>query len=327
MQDFFNLIRWKNLLFLAVVMWMLQRLVVIPVMIGFGFEPLDLLHGWPFALLIIATVLTAAGGYVINDYFDVKIDAINNPDNQIVGKTISREQAMRIYQTLTACGVVAGVAAAWVLRSWSIGLLMVFMPGLLWFYSSSYKRMLIVGNLIVALSTALVPVLLAMADIAYLELTYSENLLYQTSILPTIYRWLSAFALFAFMLTFCREIIKDLEDQVGDRELECHTIPVVLGENWSKVIVTILMLLTMALLLLAYMKWIPFDKEWGSANMNYMLCFAVLWIVAVVMFLRSHRAVDYAVSSAMVKILMGWGMVYAIVFYIQECQLYDRIIF
>ena len=327
MQDFFNLIRWKNLVFLALVMWMLQRLVIIPLMIGYGFEPADMLHGMPLAVIIIATVLIAAGGYVINDYFDVKIDAINNPDNQIVSKTITREQAMRIYQILTVSGVAVGIYSAVMLKSWSIGLLMVFMPGLLWFYSSSYKRMLIVGNLIVALSAALVPILLAMADIAYIELTYTEDLLYQTPIIPMIYKWLSVFALFAFLLTFSREIVKDLEDQIGDRELECHTIPVVFGETWSKVIVMLLMLFTIGLLGMAYMQWIPFDKGWASANMNYMLCYAVLWVIAIVIFLRSHRASDYAVSSSMLKILMGWGMIYTLVFYIQECQLYNRIIF
>lgn len=319
MVNWFRLVRWKNLLFLAITMYALQRLVIVPLMYDFGFAPSDLFGGLTLMLLIVSVVLIAAGGYVINDYFDIKIDAINNPDNQIVSKDIPREKAIRCYQILTVCGAVTGIAAAVLLRSWMIGILIVFEAGLLWFYSSSYKRMLIVGNLIVAVSTALVPLIIAMANVAFLELRYTD-LLYQTPIVPVLYRWMSGFALFAFLMTFTREIIKDLEDQVGDRELECHTIPVVLGDVWSKVIVVLLMAATIALLAVAYFSWIPFSTAWGSANANYMICFAVLWIVMLIMFVRSHRAAEYAVSSTMMKILMGWGMVYTIIFYIQKCQ-------
>ena len=326
MQSFFGLIRWKNLLFLAITMWMLQRMVIVPLMLGFGFDGGSLLAGVPLVLLIASVVFIAAGGYAINDYFDVKIDAINNPDNQIVTKELTREQAMRFYQLMTACGVISGIAAALLLKSWSIGLIIVFVPGILWFYSSSYKRMLVVGNLIVSLLTGMVPILVAMANVAYLETIYSAELLYQTAILQTLYRWMSGFALFAFLMTFTREVIKDLEDQVGDRELECHTIPVVLGDKWAKAIVLALMAGTIAMLGLAYFRWIPFDKSFGSANMNYMLCFAVLWIAMIVMFVRSHRATEYGVSSTMMKILMGWGMIYALIFYIQQCQAYNMFI-
>ena len=326
MQSFFGLIRWKNLLFLAITMWMLQRMVIVPLMLGFGFDGGSLLAGVPLVLLIASVVFIAAGGYAINDYFDVKIDAINNPDNQIVTKELTREQAMRFYQLMTACGVISGIAVALLLKSWSIGLIIVFVPGILWFYSSSYKRMLVVGNLIVSLLTGMVPILVAMANVAYLETIYSAELLYQTAILQTLYRWMSGFALFAFLMTFTREVIKDLEDQVGDRELECHTIPVVLGDKWAKAIVLALMAGTIAMLGLAYFRWIPFDKSFGSANMNYMLCFAVLWIAMIVMFVRSHRATEYGVSSTMMKILMGWGMIYALIFYIQQCQAYNTFI-
>ena len=326
MQAFFRLIRWKNLLFLAATMWALQRLVIIPQMLDFGFGVADVFHGLSFLLLMLSVVLIAAGGYVINDYFDVKIDAINNPDVQIVTKDISRERAMRYYQILTACGVIAGIISAVLLKSWTIGLIIVFVPGLLWFYSSSYKRMLVVGNLIVALTIAIVPLLMAIANVADLETRFIPELIYQTPIVGMLYRWMSGFALFAFLMTLTREIIKDLEDQVGDRELECHTFPVVLGDMWTRVIVIVLMLTTIGLSVLAYLRWIPFDTSWGSANMNYFICFAVLWVVMIIMFLRSHRAADYAVSSTMMKIMMAWGMVYTIIFYIQQCQVYDTII-
>lgn len=312
-----RLIRWKNLLFLAATIWMLQKMIIVPVMAQYGFEPTQLLHGWEFVLLAVAIICNAAAGYTINDYFDAKIDAINRPDDQIVTRVYTRQQTMRIYQILTAVGVIAGIICAILLRSWTIGILIVFVPGLLWFYSSSYKRMLIVGNLVVALTTALVPLMIAFANIAYLQRVYTAELLYQTTIPAAIFRWMLAFALFAFILTLIREIIKDIQDQNGDREFECHSLPIVIGTTWTKVVVYILMALTIFLLTWAYINWIPFDKGWGTANMNYILSYAVLWILMIIFFAKAKRTADYALSSAMMKILMAWGMVYCIVFYIQ----------
>ena len=107
--------RWSNLLFLAVLVWLMNQWVAVPVlqMDGFGAQ----LPWYTLALLIAATVLIAAGGYVVNDYFDVKIDRINCPDLLIVTRTVSRESAMRLSLWLSGCGVVCGLAAAVILRS------------------------------------------------------------------------------------------------------------------------------------------------------------------------------------------------------------------
>lgn len=321
MLDLFRLIRWKNLLMLFLVIWLLQHLVISPILqVNYGVAPEYMISASAMLMLMLLMIFEAAGGYIINDYFDIKIDAINRPDSQIVSKTVTRQQAMLYYQITTGIGVVCGIVAAYLLRNFTIGLVVVFVPGLLWFYSSTYKRVFLVGNLIVALTTALVPLLLAMANVSALEKFVDPQILYQTSIPATIYKWMLAFALFAFMLTLIREIIKDMQDQVGDRELECHTIPIVLGNTVAKIVVICLMALTIGLLVLAYVKWIPYEIGWGSANMNYMLCFAVLWLVAIVVFVRSNRSADYGISATMVKILMGWGLVYTLIFFIQICQ-------
>ncbi len=160
-RTIFRLIRWSNLLFIIIIMLLMEKMVAEPLMLRaqFGVQ----LPWWAFCLLVLAVVLIAAGGYVINDYFDVRIDAINRPEKQIVTRTVSKQSAMLMHQIFTVLGVVCGLEVAWICHSWSLCLIFIFVPGLLWFYSSSYKRQFLVGNLIVAFSTALVPLLMAMA--------------------------------------------------------------------------------------------------------------------------------------------------------------------
>ena len=152
-KDYLTLVRWQNLLMTAIVLYVMEKWVVTPLLRAAYFG--EQLPWWLLTMLIVATVLIAAGGYVINDYFDVKIDAINRPDRLIITRSVSKQQAMRLFQILTAAGIVCGLAASWILRSWVSAVIFVFVPGLLWFYSASYKRQFMVGNLIIAFVSAL----------------------------------------------------------------------------------------------------------------------------------------------------------------------------
>lgn len=248
--EYLKLIRWPNLLFIAVTLWLMEKKVALPILLQNQYQ--ELLPAYLFILIILAVVFIAAGGYAVNDYFDVKIDAINHPDHQVVNNTISKQQAMRVYQICTAAGVACGVAVAIILRSLTLGIVFVFVPGLMWFYSSSYKRQFLVGNIIVALSTGITPFVIALANVAaltrqfasYLSAEDAQLMLRYTAVPHDLYMWLGMFSLFAFMGTWIREIEKDLQDQMGDRELECHTMPIKIGETWTKIIVTLLILIT-----------------------------------------------------------------------------------
>ena len=223
-KDIMRLVRWSNLLFLAALVWVMEKWVATPILVKAAFG--EQLPGYMLLLIILATVLIAAGGYVINDYFDVKIDRINRPDEVIVTRSISKPAAMRLSMILSGIGIACGIAVAVVLKSLTIGILFVLIPGLLWFYSSSYKRLFMIGNLIIALLAGVTPIVVAMTNVAVLQLRY-ETILPYTTLVHDIYAWLGGFALFAFLLTWIREIIKDMQDQMGDRELECHSMPVV----------------------------------------------------------------------------------------------------
>ena len=305
-----RLVRWSNLLFLAALVWLMEKWVVTPILdkAAFG-EQLP----W-FVLLLIgaAIVLIAAGGYVVNDYFDVKIDRINRPDAVIVTRSVSKPAAMRLSVSLSATGALCGLAAAWLLRSISLGSTFIIVPGLLWFYSSSYKRLLMVGNLTIALLAGLTPMVIAMANIAQLKLLYASILPY-TTLEHDIYAWLGGFALFAFLLTWIREIVKDLQDQMGDRELECHTLPIVWGETWTKIFVTALIAGTLALTAWLWWSVLPFDRSWQSLSTRYIALGIVTPLLCALWLLWSAKiSSDYKTCQQVVKFTMLLGMLYSI---------------
>ena len=309
-KDIMRLIRWSNLLFLAALVWVMEKWVATPILVKAAFG--EQLPGYLLLLIILATVLIAAGGYVINDYFDVKIDRINRPDEVIVTRSISKPAAMRLSMILSGIGIACGIAVAVVLKSLTIGILFVLIPGLLWFYSSSYKRLFMIGNLIIALLAGVTPIVVAMTNVAVLQLRY-ETILPYTTLVHDIYAWLGGFALFAFLLTWIREIIKDMQDQMGDRELECHSMPVVWGEQWTKVFVTGLIVITLAIIGHLWWHILPFPTAWTNLSTRYIALGIVTPLLCSVWLLWSAKIPsDYKVCQQVVKFTMLIGMLYSI---------------
>ena len=305
-----RLVRWSNLLFLAALVWLMEKWVAVPILdkVAFG----EQLPWYIVLLLMFATVLIAAGGYVINDYFDVKIDRINRPEDVIVTRSVSKPAAMRLSVSLSAIGIVCGLVVALLLRSMTFAILFIIVPGLLWFYSSSYKRLFLIGNLIIALLAALTPMLVAMANVAILQLRYASILPY-TNLVHDLYAWLGGFALFAFLLTWIREIVKDMQDQMGDRELECHSMPVVWGDMWTKVFVTMLIVLTLAIIGHLWFHVLPFERGWSSLSTRYILFGIVTPLLGALGLLWAAKIPsDYKTCQQLVKFTMLLGMLYCI---------------
>lgn len=310
-RNILQLVRWSNLFFLGALIYVMEKWVVVPILddVAFG-EQLP----WYILLLIAAaTILIAAGGYVINDYFDIKIDRINRPDQLIVTQYISKENAMRLSIGLSGVGMVCGLVAAWLLRSSTIAILFAIIPGLLWFYSSSYKRLLIVGNVTIALLSALSPMMIAIANVAQLQLKYSTILPY-TTLEHDIYAWVGGFSLFAFLLTWIREIVKDLQDQMGDRELECHSMPIVWGNIVTKIVVTTLIVLTTVLIGWFWYSLLPFDHSWQSFSTRYIVLAIIIPLWGALWLLWAAKIPsDYRTCQQVLKLTMFLGMLYSFV--------------
>ena len=203
-----GLVRWPNLAI------MLLSLVLVRVLLLAG-QPLGAVLLAPrFGLLVLAALLVAAAGYIINDYYDVKIDAINRPARLVVGRLLRRRHAMLAHVVLSGVGVVLAAALSWRLGAVTLGAAL-----LLWGYSARFKRLPLVGNVSIATLTGALILLPALLPLATPEGRLKALWLY---------------ALAAFLLTAVREIVKDLEDMRGDAQHGCRTLPLVWGVARSK---------------------------------------------------------------------------------------------
>lgn len=310
MNHFFQLIRYKNLLFIVLIQLLMQQVIIAPLLQKYGFEYVS--ADLSLLLLIIATVTIAAAGYVINDYFDIKIDRINKPDRQIVGNIVSKQQAMLLHQILTGIGVICGLILAWQLRSFSLGFIFIIAPGLLWFYSASYKRQFLTGNLIVSLLSALSVLVVGIMSVADLKLAYND-LLFQTTIPAEIYSWVGGFAVFSFLLTLIREQIKDMEDVEGDKEMECRTVAIVWGEKRTKIFIYSLITLTILLLFFVSKQIIPFSDPLSFKYILFGLIIPLLALCYLVF--KANNARTLHTASTFVKYIMLLGVMYSFVFY------------
>jgi 4-hydroxybenzoate polyprenyltransferase len=322
MKQYLQLLRFPNLLFIAFVQFAMSEAVILPLLMTYGFDAG--MSSSRLLLLILSTILIAAGGYVLNDYFDVKIDTINRPDKMIVGKTIPRASAMRYYQILTALGLLSGFILAFQVKSFALGFIFLVVPGMLWFYSATYKRQFLTGNIIVAFASALSVLLPAILELAVLESQYGK-LIFETPIPKQIYAWVGGFAVFAFFCTLLREIIKDAEDIAGDREMECRTLPIVWGIKKTKIIVYCLILLIVAGLLAADFFLIDFSN---SLTTRYLIFGLIIPFVCLgYLIFKAENAHDFHQTSTLSKVIMLLGVSYSFVFYFLQAQQYHFPIF
>lgn len=310
-KPYLQLLRVGNLTFVAILLYVMEKWVATPLLQLEQFG--ELMPWWILTLLIVSVVGIAAGGYVINDYFDVKIDRINRPDNLVVTRIISRDAAMNLFYGLTAVGVIAGTVVAWWAHSWTLLFTYVVIPGLLWFYSASYKRMFLVGNLVVAFASAIVPLLVAIANADYLHHLYQNALAY-SPIIGELYVWTGGFAAFAFLLTWVREIVKDIEDIEGDREMECRTLPIVWGDKVAKIIATILLVVIATLIVYMLFAVLPFSHEWKSLPTRYVVFGLIVPILcSIVLLWAANSRTEYHRVQTIIKFAMFMGMLFSYV--------------
>ena len=318
-----KLIRYKNLILIAFLQLVMHRIVIVPILQIHGFDANSWDDGF-FALLTLATVFIAAGGYVLNDYFDMKIDAINHPEAQIVGKHLERSKAMILHQILTAIGTAIGLGLALFTKSFTLAFIFIVVPGLLWFYSASYKRQFMIGNLTVAFICMITVLIVGIAQIKLLEIHY-DKLIYQTPIPSMIYSWIGGFGFFAFFITWIREILKDMEDETGDREMECRTMPIVWGTTKTKVVIYALIIFTIVALFFIEESWIHFE---GDMTLQYLL-YGILapFIVLSYLVFKSKTAEEYHQAATLCKYIMIIGIMYSFVFNFLEAKLHGLALF
>jgi len=318
MKTFLKLIRWQNLIIVILTMVLMRYAVIEPIinklsvilLTGTGGEvPMRLQFPWyDFIILVVATVCITAGGYVINDYFDIKTDIINK-GKVIVGTKIPRRQAMMWHNIFNIAGVAGGFYISWKAGYIWLGALFLVVSGLLYFYSASYKRQFLIGNIIVAVLTAMVPLLVVFYEWPALYRYYVVNAMKLPDI-NIIFYWVSGFALFAFLTTLTREIIKDIEDFEGDVAYGRNTVPVVIGILSAKIAAVSLIIITIALLFLAWYYFFPNDLI-TIIYIGTLLVLPLLYVILRVATSKNRKQLHYA--SSIMKVVMINGILYSVV--------------
>jgi len=260
-----------------------------------------------FVILVAATVMITAGGYVINDYFDIKTDLINRGE-VIVGTKVPRRQAMMWHNILNIAGVSAGFYISWRSGYFWLGVIFLIASGLLYFYSASYKRQFLIGNIVVAVLTAVVPLIGVLFEWPALYRYYTVNAAWLPP-LKILFYWVGGFAIFAFLTTLIREIIKDIEDFEGDMAYGRNTIPVITGVMTAKILSVSLIIITVLLL---YLVWYFFLND--KITLVYLSCAVVIPLILVVVRLMTGTGKKQLHSaSTLMKVVMLTGLLYSVV--------------
>ncbi|NNK73386.1 MAG: geranylgeranylglycerol-phosphate geranylgeranyltransferase [Flavobacteriaceae bacterium] len=232
MLAFLNLIRWKNLLLIA-----LTQVMIKYALFDADFGVATTFNWKGFGLLVLSTLLIAAGGYIVNDIFDVETDTVNRPDKVIIGKRISEKNAYNFYAAFTIAGVGLGFYLSNMIGRPGFSALFILIAALLYVYASTLKQMTFIGNIIVALVVAMSLLMVGIYEL--LPAMTEQN---QTTQL-TFLRILFDYALFAFAITLLREVVKDIEDIDGDYNAGMKTLPILLGRERAGKVVFILSVL------------------------------------------------------------------------------------
>jgi len=302
---FLKLIRWKNLAIISAT----QLLIWLCVMHSFAQQfHIPLFLTWQkLSLLIASTVLIAASGYIINDYFDVKIDIRNRPHKVIIGRIIKKRWAMAWHTLFNIGGIGIGFFLANEIGHIGLVFIQIGSTLLLWVYSTHLKRMFVSGNVAVALLTSLsIITLLFYEPTIYPYIEQKSVLIIQEQIVINPFWIIAVYTFFAFLLTWMREVVKDMEDFKGDKEEGCVTMPIKIGLQKTNYFV--LGLSVIALIPLMISSYILCNTVWFT--MGIYIIVALLIPISFVMYLlpRKFTMKHYGKISFYLKMIMILGI-------------------
>lgn len=286
-----QIIRWKNLLMIAFVQ-ILIKFYLMPL-----YEVTEILTNWQFVFLVSASLMIAAAGYIINDINDIETDTINKPSKVWIPKYLKEKKAKFSYYAITLLGFALGVYFSFSLRA---------VQGVFWFlipifslyiYAVWAKKVLILGNFLISLLVAYALIIIALFETNILITTTSHSF----SLLNVI----SILVLFAFIMTFIREIIKDVEDIEGDKATGVTSIPIKYGLEKTKMIVRNFVRIVMGIIgAIAFMQYLQQPILVGYLS----LVVLVPMLLFLVLLRKATISKDYQKLSALLKIIMFIGI-------------------
>jgi len=300
-----RLIRFKNLLVIILTQVLIKLFLITPYISN---PSLSIIN---FNIYLLALVTIVSAGYIINDIYDIEIDKINRPKTRIISKEIDKESALKAYKILNSIGITSGFYVAYQIGKPSFGAIFIFFVFSLWKYSKDYKTSFLIGNLQVALLTALSIINIALFDLIPLGIKHETGS-------RIIFYIILIYAAFSFITTLIREIIKDLEDFDGDKKRNSLTLAISCGIEKTKKI-SILLILT-PILGLAYFQYFQYSvlnstfsieiNYWG-VNLTAVFYILLLQLLFILLIMKLNTAIsksDFHFSSSLCKIIMLTGI-------------------
>ena len=308
-KAFLKLVRLQNLIFIALTQFLFYYCILLPLVGSSGTE--ISLNETRFVLLVLASVLIAAAGYIINDYFDVDIDQVNKPQQNVVDNIVSRRWAILWHFILSGLGVLLSLYVSWATGLWYIVIANLACVFLLFGYSVSLKRKLLFGNILISLLTAWVVLILCLSEFRLAIRTQIDPgwLVVQNKIMRLGF----LYAAFAFILSLIREAVKDMEDLEGDAKYGSRTMPIAWGINGTKIYVAVWMIVLLGLLVTIQVYVIRFHWWWAVAYSILLIIFPLVHL-----FLKLFNAItssQFHYLSNIAKTVMLTGILSMIFFY------------
>ena len=302
---FLKLIRWPNLFFIALTQYLFYFCIVGSIFISNRDFPVD--PNWNcFFILILASVFIAAAGYIINDYFDMQIDGLNKPDKVVVDRIIKRRWAIMWNWIFSAVGLLLSFYVSWKTKIFSILIFNSFSVVLLWFYSTTFKKKLLVGNILISLLTSWTIIVIYIFAGASLINYSGWDVVHFPFNIKRLYKLTIIYSGFAFIVSLIREVIKDLEDMQGDAQFNCKTMPIIWGVPASKVFIAVwIVVCVCSLAIIQLYAWQT--GFWISAI--YVIVAIIIPLLLVLKKLRlAEIPSDYHKISIFLKIIMLAGI-------------------
>ncbi|HDL01149.1 MAG TPA: hypothetical protein ENH23_02840 [candidate division Zixibacteria bacterium] len=309
MRTFFKMIRWPNLMMVILSMSFLLFLLIRP---GLGLVvPAAGLSLTSFLLLVVAVLLTAMGGYVINDLKDLQTDALNKPGKNAFGTTFTGKQGWIFYWIFTVGGILAGSLLSFLLGKGSYLLIFILTAGLLWFYATRYECQPLVGNLVVAFLSALSFGLVWLYELMALQ-AHAVQIVHPRLLL--VNELVLIYMGFAFLISLLREVVKDIEDVEGDRQTGCLTLPVIYGIQKAK---NVAIAVNLSGLIASFaIQWFFYENGF---NVLFLFFFLVdlLFGLVLLKLMNAVRKEHFSLLSLWIKLLMVAGVLSMGLFYFE----------
>ena len=292
-----KLIRWKNLIMIALVQYLIKYALLLPFFESHGI--VTTLKPLGFTILILATIFIAAGGYVINDIYDIETDELNKPSKVIVGKFVSEKNALYLFIILNVIGVGLGYYLSNGIGKPGFFVIFIIASALLYIYSSHFKQMFLVGNIVVSLVVSLSILLVGVFEL--LPAITDTN----REIQITFFKIILDYAIFGFLISLVRELVKDIEDLDGDYKAGMQTLPIVLGRERANKIVFILSLAPLFAVIYYVITYL--FKQTEVVGYFLVLVIAPLIYISIKLFSAEQKK-HYKHISLILKLVMLTGM-------------------